>query len=304
MTDRNDSDSMYRRDIDTIQGHWYQNGNWRFLLFNAVFGTVFFGLLRDLLVTSWKSDYFTYIPFIPFISAYLLYEKRQAIFFRKGSSLVPGFLLTGFGILLFLLGNQRKPPLEHYDFLAAVTFSMIVIWIGGFTLCYGARSLRATVFPLFFLLFVVPIPNVALERIILFLQTGSADISYWFLRATGMPIARDGFVFHLPMLNIEVAPQCSGIRSSLSLIITGVLAAYLFLRTGWARAVLMLSLVPIAIIKNSIRIASLSLLGVYVDESILGSDLHHKGGFLFFIIALAIAGGVLVLLRKLEKRFK
>ena len=115
-----------------------------------------------------------------------------------------------------------------------------------------------------------------------------------------MPIARDGFVFHLSKLDIEVAPQCSGIRSSLSLVITGVLAAYLFLRTGWARTILMVTIVPIAILKNGVRIATLSTLAIYWDEKILASDLHTKGGFVFFILALLMVGAVILLLRKME----
>jgi exosortase len=144
---------------------------------------------------------------------------------------------------------------------------------------------------LLFLFFAVPIPGAALERTISLLQAGSAEVAYRLLQATGMPIARDGFVFHLSTLDIEVAPQCSGIRSSLSLVITGILAAYLFLRTGWARTLLMITIVPIAILKNGIRIAVLSSLAIYWDEKILASDLHHKGGVVFFILALLLAGG-------------
>jgi exosortase/archaeosortase family protein len=65
----------------------------------------------------------------------------------------------------------------------------------------------------------------------------------------------------------------------------------------------MLSLVPIAILKNGFRIASLSILGVYVDERILGSDLHRRGGILFFILALVLVWAFIVLLRIIERRF-
>jgi exosortase/archaeosortase family protein len=101
-------------------------------------------------------------------------------------------------------------------------------------------------------------------------------------------------------MDIEVAKECSGIRSSLSLIITALLAGHFFLRTGWSRALLVLAIVPITILKNGFRIAMLSILGVYVDERILGSDLHRKGGILFFIMALVLVWGVIALLRKSE----
>jgi exosortase len=278
--------------------------NWRFLLFNALFLMAFHSPFWELMQTSWQSAYLTYIPFIPFISAYLFYENRKTIFFSTRIALLPGLIIMGIGALILLVGRYHKAPPNDSDHLAIITCAMIVMWMGGFALLYGIRSLRAAAFPLLFLFFAVPIPSVLLEKAITFLQIGSAEVSYWFLRVSGMPIAREGFVFNLPTIDIEVAPQCSGIRSSLSLVITGVLAAYFFLRTGWARALLMLSIVPIAIIKNGFRIASLSWLGVYVDQSILASDLHRQGGFLFFVLALALTGAVIVLLRKIEGRKK
>lgn len=296
MKDQNGNNTL------SLRGKWYLNRNWRFLLFNAAFVIAFFGPLRDLVLTSWQSGYSTYIPFIPFISAYLLYENRQTIFSQKESSSVAGYFVIGIGILLLFVAGNRKDLLGHNDYLALFTFSMVMIWIGGFTFFYGIKVSRSAVFPLLFLFFAVPIPNAALERTILILQTGSAEISYRLLQASGMPIARDGFFFHLPTIDIEIAPQCSGIRSSLSLVITGVLAAYFFLRTGWARAVLMITIVPIAILKNGMRIFALSTLGVYVDKRILDSDLHKKGGFIFFVLALVFVGGVIVLLRKMENR--
>ena len=279
---------------------WHQKRNWRFLLFNALFALAFFSSLWDLMRTSGQSEYYTYIPFIPFISAYLIYENRQIILSQKGDSPAVGLIFIGTGILFLIAGSYRKVLLDHTDHLAIVTCAMILIWTGGFTFFYGVRSLRAAAFPLLFLLFAMPIPNAALERTIFILQAGSAEVAYRLLQATGMPIARDGFVFHLSKLDIEVAPQCSGIRSSLSLLITGILAAYLFLRTGWARTILMITIVPIAILKNGIRIATLSTLAIYWDEKILASDLHTKGGFVFFILALLTVGAVILLLRKME----
>src|SRR5512143_571278 len=296
------NNSLPPKDAVPLPKPWYLNVTWRFLLFNAVFAAAFFGPLRDLAQTSWRSEYYTYIPFIPFISAYLLFMDRQRIFLQRESSSAPGLLAAGIGLILILAGRHREALFHHNDYLALMTFSMILVWTGGFTFCYGIRTARAAAFPLLFLLFAVPIPNALLDGAIVILQTGSAEISYRLLQATGMPIARDGFVFHLPSLDIEVAKQCSGIRSSLSLVITGALAAYFFLRTGWARALLMISLVPIAVLKNGVRIAVLSLLGVYWDQRILASDLHTKGGFVFFILALVLAGAVIVLLGKAEGR--
>jgi exosortase len=300
--DSTKNNSLSPKDTVLPRKPWYLNGTWRFLLFNAVFAAAFFSPLRDLIRTAFGSEYDAYIPFIPFISAYLMYLNRQKIFSQGESSSAPGLIAMGAGILLLFFGRHQTSLLDHRDYQAIVTFAAVLIWIGGFALCQGIGSARAAVFPLMFLFFMVPIPGAPLEEIILFLQTGSAEVSYRFFQLSGVPVARDGFFFHLPGIDIEVAKECSGIRSSLSLVITGVLAAYLFLRTGWARVLLMLSIVPIAIVKNGIRIFTLSVLGVYWDRSILASDLHRKGGFIFFIMALVLAGAVMVLLRKAEAR--
>jgi exosortase len=278
------------------------DNNSRFLLFNVLFVLAFFGPLRDLVHLSMRSDTFSYIPFIPIISAYLMYSNRQIIFSQKGSAFTVGFLLIGIGILFLVLGSIRDARLARQDHLTLITVSMVLIWIGGFTLFHGIGSLRAAVFPLLFLLFMVPIPGVVLDKIILFLQTGSAEAAYGLLQATGVPMTRDGFVFHLVTTDIEVAKECSGIRSALSLVITGVLAANLFLHLGWSRVLLVISTVPITILKNGFRIASLSILGVYIDERILGSDLHRRGGILFFVLALLLVWAEIVLLRKAEGR--
>ena len=291
-------------DAFPLEGKWYLNRNWQFLLFNAAFVIAFFCPLRDLMLNSWRSEYYTYIPFIPFISAYLIHDDRRNIFSRQEYSFPLGLTLIIISGLLLYVVHAHASCAGSDDRLSLITLLLIVLWIGGFTLFYGIGTLKAAAFPLLFLLFAVPIPNIALERAISILQTGSAEVAYRLLQATGMPLARDGFVFHLSKMDIEVAPQCSGIRSSLSLVITGVLAAYFFLRTGWARALLMVSLVPIAILKNGVRIATLSILAIYWDEKILSSDLHHKGGIVFFIFALLIAGAVIVLLRKMESRKK
>jgi exosortase len=100
---------------------------------------------------------------------------------------------------------------------------------------------------------------------------------------------------------MEIAKQCSGIRSSLALFITGILAAHFFLKSSWKKAIFILSIIPIAILKNGIRIVTLSLLAIYVDERFLTQGfLHKSGGFIFFAPALTLLGLLLWGLRKSE----
>jgi exosortase/archaeosortase family protein len=95
-------------------------------------------------------------------------------------------------------------------------------------------------------------------------------------------------------------PHCGNIRSSLALFITMTLAARLFLTRWWSRGLLLLAVVPLAMVKNAIRIVTLTLLAEYVDMGFLTGRLHRSGGFVFFGITLVLFGGVLLGLRTLE----
>ena len=191
--------------------------------------------------------------------------------------------------------------MNENDFYSLVLFSILLFWTGGFVLVYGLRAARSAAFPLAFLLFAVPIPSTVLERIILFLQWGSTAAAHGLFALTGVPFLREGTVFTLPTVSIEVAPQCSGIRSTIALLITGVLGSKLFLQSPWRRVALVLSVFPITIFKNGIRITALTLMGAYVDVKILTkSALHSNGGVLFFALALLLLGVVLWMLRKTE----
>jgi exosortase len=184
-----------------------------------------------------------------------------------------------------------------------MTFSVILFWIGAFILFFGTQAFRMGIFPLLFLIFMIPIPSVLMEKIISALLAGSTAATRLLFSLTGIPFLQEGSVFHLPGMSIEVAKQCSGIRSSLGLFITVILAGHLFLRTGWKKFILVLFVFPITVLKNGIRIVTLSSLAVYIDEKfITQSFLHRSGGFVFYIPALFLLGIVVWWLRKSEQR--
>jgi exosortase len=120
--------------------------------------------------------------------------------------------------------------------------------------------------------------------------------------ASGVPFIRDGFIFHLPNISVEVAEQCSGIRSSMAIFIIAILAGYMFLKSYWKIIFLVICAVLIAMFKNGIRILTLSLLGNYVDPRILSSSLHREGGTPFFILGLLLLAPILFFLRRSEKK--
>src|SRR5207248_2672632 len=110
------------------------------------------------------------------------------------------------------------------------------------------------------------------------------------------------FILSLPTLDIEIAKQCSGIRSSMMLLLTGLVLGHVYLRSNWAKIFFALAIVPFAIAKNAVRIFALSILAMDVDPGFLYGRLHHNGGIIFFLLALAGVLPLLRILREAERR--
>jgi exosortase len=242
------------------------------------------------------------IVLIPFITAFLIYLDKQKIFSQVRYASLGGAATFVAGLALYVVGKVAGGGLVEGDQLAMLIASLVVMWLGGFLFFYGPAAFRAGLFPLLFLVFFIPIPSFVLSRTISVLQRGSAETAYFLLKSSGTPIYRQGYFFSFASLTIEVAPECSGIRSGISIVITSLLAGYLMLRTVWRRGVLLAVALPILIFKNALRITMLSLLAIKIDTRILTSELHREGGIPFFVLGLVMLYPVLALLVRSEKK--
>jgi exosortase len=280
------------------------NGNARrhaaFITLILASGLVFWKLLDNLVQYSLNNESNSHIILVPLVSFFLLYVERKRIFSAISPRPTPGAGLAIVGVLLYWLCYKGFISLEGNDALTLEAFSIILLWVGGFLFCYGYAALRAAAFPFLFLLLMVPVPDKILDRAIHALQVGSTEIAYRLFQAVGTPVFRQGFYLTVPGVTVEVAKECSSIRSSIALFITCLLAAHLYLRTPWKAALFALLAFPLAILKNGIRIVTLTLLSIHVDPSFLTGNLHHRGGFVFFLVALLILWPVLMLLEKSE----
>ena len=263
------------------------------------------GPLLTLYRTALHNETYTHILLVPLVSVFFFWTERNRIFRGGyGSSMaakVAGFIMAVAATAAFTLSGSMAGRLTENDLLSLKILSFIVVLTGIFIATYGYRVYRRALFPSLFLLFMVPFPTLLLDRSIAFLQWGSKELSYDILSLVGVPILKSGYVFQLPGITIEVARECSGIRSSIALFLTALIAGHMFLKRPRAKIILLVLVVPFVIIKNSVRISTLALLAVYVDKRwITDSLLHHEGGFVFFLIALLLMFPFLVLLRKYE----
>jgi exosortase len=180
--------------------------------------------------------------------------------------------------------------------------ALVAWWIAAFDLSFGDQLFRQAIFPLCFLLWMVPLPDFLLNPIVTLLQQGSAAAAHFLFAAAGVPVAQRGILIHIPGLTVEVARECSSIRSSSLLVVTGMVLSYVLLRSPWRRTLVVLVAIPLSIAKNGLRIFAIAMLATRVDRSFLTGRLHRQGGIIFFLIALAAIFLLLSMLRRGENR--
>jgi len=275
-----------------------RNGLSLLLLLAAVAG--FWQPLVSLFSLTQQQEHHSHIVLIPWLSLYVLYLGRKAIFASREWSPWLGSLVIGIGGWCYWSADAA---IFAPDQLSMTILALVVMCWGIFVSCFGVTLCRKVSFGLLFLLFMVPLPSFLLEAIIGFLQRSSADATDLLFSALGVPVFRQGFVFSLSNFTIHVAEECSGIRSALSLFITSLVAGHFFLRSAWVKIGLVAVVVPLAIVKNAFRIVGLSLLANYVDPTfITDSVLHRSGGIPLFALSLVVLFSLAWLLRRFEKK--
>ena len=254
--------------------------------------------LSRLIRESLEHGYSSHIVLVPTVVAYLIWFKSRYIFAgvscsRWGSA--AGVVIAVLVLAAALL--QRTSSLQPL-----LTVLSVLLWLlAGFVGFFGMKSLRAAIFPASLLLFMIPVPGSVVDTVISFLQVQSADLSHEMFKLLGIPVFRDGFVLTLAGATIQVAEECSGINSSIALLILMIVFSHQTLESNWRRVLLILLTIPLSILKNAIRIVTLTVLAVEVDPAFLTGRLHHEGGFVFFLITLALVYPIWKLLRSGEK---
>jgi exosortase C (VPDSG-CTERM-specific) len=267
----------------------------------AVATLAFIQPLTELMRYAAGSPLLSYIPLVPLVTAYLLYLRRSRLPLGQRGSVTGAVILCLIGSAAVLAAMRLNGSISANDRLALLTLSYVAIVAAGGFLCLGTRWMAAAAFPVSFLLFMVPIPDVAVERIETASVVASADVSAWLFRLTGTPLLRDGEVFSLPGIVLKIAQECSGIHSSWVLFMTSLVASQLFLDSPWRRLVLVAFVIPLAIVRNSVRIVAIGLLCVHIGPHMIDSAIHRHGGPVFFALSLIPLLGLLIVLRRQER---
>jgi len=241
--------------------------------------------LASLFALALRDEPYTHILLIlPLSAALIILEWKSPAGPSRRSATVGSALLV-IAVCARVLLRWNGPSSADVQ-LSLNILALLAWWIGAFIFCFGTRAFRRALFPLCFLLWMVPLPQSLLNPIVTLLQQGSAASAHLLFAAAGIPIEQRGMLVHIPGLTMEVAPECSSIRSSMMLLVTTTVVAHLLLRASWRKVVVVAVAIPLSVAKNGLRIFVLGVLSTKVDPSFLTGRLHRQGGVIYFLIAL------------------
>jgi exosortase C (VPDSG-CTERM-specific) len=260
--------------------------------------------LMRLVQHAFQHDEHSHIPLIPVVSAYLLLTMRGRRVAADGGGAGGALLLGTVGVAALGAGLGLRATLSVNDYLSLMTLAYVSVVLASGFVFLGMRWMRAAAFPLGFLVFMIPLPEAAVYWLERGSVLASAEVSAWLLIVTGTPMLREGTILALPGIVLEVAQECSGIRSSWVLLITSVLASNLFLQGTWRRVFLVAFVIPLGIIRNGFRILVIALLAVHVGPHMVHSAIHTRGGPIFFALSLVPFFLLLIWLRRGDRKVR
>ena len=250
------------------------------------------------------SELYSFSLLMPFVSLYLVWLKKRSLLIESRPARGWGMVMLGGGcavLAAYWMVTRTAGKLTEEDRLAFTTFSFFLCFSGVCFLFLGRETLRGLAFPLAILVFIVPLPTQVIGSIETFLQNGSAAVAEGLFNLSGAVFSRNGLLFQLPGIRIQVAPECSGLHSSLVLLIVSLIAGHLFLRSVKARVALAAAVLPLALLRNGFRIFTIGQLCVHLGPQMIDSPIHRRGGPLFFAASLIPFLALLLFLQKIER---
>lgn len=250
-------------------------------------------LLVGLIVfVSWDSLYemvyiwgaaeeYGYGYFIPFISAFLIYQRKALVLAAEYKPSWIGVLIALTAIILGFLGQIAT---TH----TLVQYAFVLMLVGIFWALMGWSAFKLVMGPLALLFFMVPLPPFVLNTLSGQLQLISSEIGVWVIRQFDITVFLEGNVIDLGAFKLQVVEACSGLNYLFPLLSLSFIMAYLYRVEFWKRAIVFLSSIPITVVMNSFRIGVIGWLvenwGIEQAEGFL----HYFEGWIIFISCLAL----------------
>lgn len=255
------------------------------VLVAAAFGSA----LAHMLSYGIEGETYSHVVLVPIVALFLAHRRREKFMPHLGLSRRPTVLLLAAAATVLAFRHAITGAawvLTLNDELALEMLAFVLCLWAGAMLWLGTKAVKRLVFPLGFLVFMVPMPSLVEQSVTVSLLHGTRFFFSPLLRLTGTPFLESGMVYTMPGLTVEIAEACSGIRSTLVLFIFSLLAGELCLRTPWRRAILILLVYPVAALRNALRVLMISLATIHVDPDAIYGPLHRHGGPPLFVLSL------------------
>jgi exosortase len=254
---------------------------WQFVVLSAALLWLYAPVLYRL-VAQWVHDpNYSHGFFVPAFSLYVLWQKRDRLRRLPRRPSWSGLLILAIAVAVLTAGT-----LGAELFLSRTSFLIAIA--GLVVLFFGWNYLRAVLFPWLFLWLMIPIPNILFNQITFPLQLLASKAAAFVLPLLGVPVLREGNVIQLPVMTLEVAEACSGIRSLMSLATLSIIYGYLLETRISTRVLLAIAAIPIAVIANGLRIIGTGLLVQYWDPEKAEGFFHAFSGWLIFVVSLIL----------------
>jgi len=242
---------------------------------------LYFPVWKHLIISWFSSDEYSYGFFILPISCYILWQKRNTLSRLPNISSKLGLVVLIFSLAFYILATIA-------GILTITAISMIFALAGVVIYLWGLNVFKEVMFPLFFLLFMIPIPAQIYSSITSKLQLLVSETSVWFSILLNLPAYREGNIIYLPEQTLQVVSACSGLRSLTSIMTISVILGYLTLNSIFLRFILFCIGIPVAILVNIIRVLLVILAFYYFKYDLTDGFEHTILGVAIFILALIL----------------
>jgi len=252
-----------------------------------------YGGILSSLARQWESDdNYSHGFFIVPLAFFFAWERRAALANAPNRPSVAGLFVILGSLLLLLTGRWGAE-------LFLTRISLVGVLAGITLFVWGRDQLRILVFPIAFLLLMIPLPAIIFNQIAFPLQLLASRAGEATLGVVGIPVLREGNLLQLPSQTLEIAEACSGIRSLVSLITLAVVLGYFTERRTARRVLIALAAIPIAIVANAARVVGTGLMSELISPAAADGFFHLFSGWIIFVVAF---GGLLAVQRAIAGR--
>lgn len=254
---------------------------WQAILILAFFLIAFFPVWRGLINAWSNSEDYSHAFFIPPISLYLIWMKKQELSKVPTAMSMAGFCLFVGALFFYVVAFLAK-------ITTAATASMILAIVALVWTLYGASVTKLLAFPLFFLFLMVPIPSQIYSEATIPLQLFVSKVSTMLAMTIDIPVYREGNVLHLPDRTMQVVEACSGLRSIISLFTLSLVFAYIAHPSNTMRVLLTVAALPVALLINIFRVLIMLAAFYFYNFDLTSGALHTYFGLVIFLLALLL----------------